>query len=126
VSAAADGVWLSGVVLSSSDPRRLADFYRRLLHLEADQESETWVSLKTQGGVRLSFQSDEQYHPPVWPTQQGQQQMMLHIDFDVSDLADACDHALRAGARLAEFQPQPDARVFLDPDGHPFCFAQKD
>ena len=25
------------------------------------------------------------------------------------------------GATLAEFQPQDDVRVYLDPAGHPFC-----
>ena len=25
------------------------------------------------------------------------------------------------GATLAEFQPQDDVRVMLDPAGHPFC-----
>ncbi len=25
------------------------------------------------------------------------------------------------GATLADFQPQDDVRVMLDPEGHPFC-----
>jgi hypothetical protein len=25
------------------------------------------------------------------------------------------------GATLAEFQPQAHVRVYLDPEGHPFC-----
>ena len=25
---------------------------------------------------------------------------------------------------LADFQPQDDVRVLLDPDGHPFCLAE--
>ena len=34
--------------------------------------------------------------------------------------------ALKAGAVLAEHQPQQDVRVLLDPAGHPFClFADK-
>lgn len=126
LSAGADGMWLSGIVLSTRDPRGLAAFYRRLLGLETDQDEQEWVSLKTaQGGVRLSFQYDEHYRSPVWPTRPGQQQMMLHIDLDVNDLVDACDHALHVGARLADVEPQADVRVFLDPDGHPFCVAQK-
>jgi hypothetical protein len=28
---------------------------------------------------------------------------------------------LSAGAVPADFQPQDDVRVFLDPAGHPFC-----
>jgi hypothetical protein len=30
-------------------------------------------------------------------------------------------HAVELGARQADFQPQDDVRVMLDPDGHPFC-----
>jgi hypothetical protein len=33
----------------------------------------------------------------------------------------AGSHAVAAGAVLAEFQPQDDVRVYLDPAGHPFC-----
>ncbi len=47
--------------------------------------------------------------------------MMMHLDFEVSDLAEATAYALENGAVLAEFQPQDDVRVFYDPDGHPFC-----
>jgi catechol 2,3-dioxygenase-like lactoylglutathione lyase family enzyme len=118
-------IQLSGVTLSSRDPRRLADFYRRLLDLaEADQDSPGWVSMVTPSGVRLSFHLDEHFVPPVWPTTAGQQQMTVHVDFDVRDLAAACEHAVRLGARLADFQPQSDVRVLLDPDGHPFCLAE--
>ena len=49
---------------------------------------------------------------------------LLHLDFHVDDLREACVHALRVGARLADFQPQPDVRVLLDPDGHPFCLTE--
>jgi hypothetical protein len=30
-------------------------------------------------------------------------------------------HAVELGAEQAEFQPQTDVRVLLDPAGHPFC-----
>jgi hypothetical protein len=47
--------------------------------------------------------------------------MSIHLDIKVSDLAAAGEHALAAGAVLAEYQPQDDVRVYLDPAGHPFC-----
>ena len=47
--------------------------------------------------------------------------MMLHLDFLVDDLAEGVAHAVDAGARLADHQPQDDVRVMFDPDGHPFC-----
>jgi catechol 2,3-dioxygenase-like lactoylglutathione lyase family enzyme len=119
------GLRLSGVVLSTPDARRLAAFYRRLLNAETEVDKGHWISLVTrQGGVRLSFHQDEHYRPPVWPSEDGEQQMMAHLDIDVADLEAACAHALRAGARLADFQPQADVRVLLDPDGHPFCLAE--
>ena len=31
------------------------------------------------------------------------------------------EDAVALGATLAEFQPQEDVRVLLDPAGHPFC-----
>jgi catechol 2,3-dioxygenase-like lactoylglutathione lyase family enzyme len=119
-----DELRLSGVVLSSPEPRKLAAFYCRLLDLEPDQDGEHWVSVKTRQGVRLSFHHDEHYRPPVWPGDGSSQLMMLHLDIDVDDLQAACAYALRVGARLADFQPQPDVRVLLDPDGHPFCLAE--
>jgi hypothetical protein len=123
-NAISENIRLSGIVLSSADPRKLAEFYCRLLHLEPDQNKEHWVSAKThQGDVRLSFQYDETYQRPAWPTQANEQQTMMHLDFDVVNLEAACKHALHSGAVLADFQPQANVRVFLDPDGHPFCFA---
>ncbi len=46
---------------------------------------------------------------------------MMHLDLQVGDLKAAVAHALEAGAKLAEYQPQDNVRVLLDPAGHPFC-----
>jgi hypothetical protein len=46
---------------------------------------------------------------------------MMHLDFEVVDLAAAVAHALELGAEEAQFQPQDTVRVLLDPAGHPFC-----
>ena len=59
--------------------------------------------------------------PPAWPAVAGDQQMMMHLDIEVDDLEAAGTHAVRCGATLAEYQPQDDVRVYLDPAGHPFC-----
>ena len=81
-----------------------------------------WVLLQPpDGGTHLSFQSEADYQPPVWPERPGEQQKMLHLDILVDDLEEAGAHALAAGATLADFQPQDDVRVYLDPAGHPFC-----
>ena len=47
--------------------------------------------------------------------------MMMHIDIAVDDLAAAVCDALELGAALADFQPQENVRVLLDPAGDPFC-----
>lgn len=113
---------LSGVVLDTPDPRGLADFYRRLLGWTAREDSETWVSLSPPGGGSgISFQYEPVYVRPVWPSSAAHQQMMLHLDIEVDDLGAGADHAVAAGATLAEYQPQEKVRVFLDPAGHPFC-----
>jgi catechol 2,3-dioxygenase-like lactoylglutathione lyase family enzyme len=113
---------LSGVVLDTPDPRGLADFYRRLLGWTVREDSETWVSLSPPGGGSgISFQYEPVYVRPVWPSNATHQQMMLHLDIEVDDLGAGADHAVAAGATLAEYQPQAKVRVFLDPDGHPFC-----
>jgi hypothetical protein len=39
----------------------------------------------------------------------------------VEDLVAATAFAQSLGAQVAEFQPQDDVRVLLDPAGHPFC-----
>ena len=47
--------------------------------------------------------------------------MMAHLDIATDDLAGAVANAIECGATVAEYQPQDDVRVMLDPDGHPFC-----
>lgn len=114
---------LSGVVLDSPDAAELAAFYRRLLGWEVIQEEEGWVKLRSpEGGAGLSFQTESDYRRPTWPARDAnEQQMMVHLDIHVDDLDEAGAHAVAAGAVLAEFQPQEDVRVYLDPAGHPFC-----
>ena len=113
---------LSGIVLDSPDARELAGFYGRLLGWPAEQDEPGWVKLRPpHRGPGLSFQTESQYLRPTWPAGPGDQQMSVHLDIEVEDLAAAGQHAVAAGAVLAEFQPQDDVRVYLDPAGHPFC-----
>jgi hypothetical protein len=46
---------------------------------------------------------------------------MMHLDFEVVDLAAAVAHARELGAEEATVQPQENVRVLLHPAGHPFC-----
>ena len=115
---------LSGIVLDSVDARALAAFYHHLLGWEIVQDEPDWVSLQgPDAGTRLSFQTEPEYQPPSWPTDGSHQQMMLHLDFRVTDLPEAYAHAISVGATPASWQPQNSVWVFLDPAGHPFCLS---
>ncbi|WP_026535268.1 VOC family protein [Arthrobacter sp. H14] len=113
---------LSAVVLGAPDAQELAGFYRRLLGWKEKYSEPGWVMLQApDGGAGLSFQTESDYVRPVWPEAPGRQQMMMHLDIHVDDLDASGEHALAAGATLAEFQPQEGVRVYFDPAGHPFC-----
>lgn len=113
---------LTATVLDSPDARELAGFYERLLGWPRDEDEPDWVTLRAPGGgAGLAFQTESNHVRPVWPAGPGDPQMMVHLDIQVDDLDAASAHAVAAGATLAEFQPQDDVRVHLDPAGHPFC-----
>ncbi len=113
---------LTATVLDAPDARELADFYRRLLGWTVGADEPDWVKLNPPGGgAGLSFQTEKAYVRPTWPAGPGDQQMMLHLDVEVDDLDVASAHAVAQGATVAEYQPQDDVRVHLDPAGHPFC-----
>lgn len=122
---------ITGPVLDSGDAIGLARFYERLLGWAiVEQEGprpcyppqDGWAKLRApDGSMKLEFQWDERYVPPMWPTTGGEQQTMMHLDIEVDDLEAGVAWAIAAGARMAEHQPQHDVRVMLDPARHPFC-----
>jgi catechol 2,3-dioxygenase-like lactoylglutathione lyase family enzyme len=113
---------LTTVNIGAPDPGALARFYQRLLGWEIKAEEPNWVLLKApDGGVGLSFQTESTYVRPTWPAGPSDQQMMMHLEIRVDDLESAAAHASACGATLADYQPQEDVRVYLDPAGHPFC-----
>jgi catechol 2,3-dioxygenase-like lactoylglutathione lyase family enzyme len=110
------------VNIGAPDPGALARFYGQLLGWPIGAEEPDWVVLRDPaGGVGISFQTESHYVRPVWPAGPGDPQMMMHLEIRVDDLASASAHAEACGATLAEYQPQADVRVYLDPAGHPFC-----
>jgi catechol 2,3-dioxygenase-like lactoylglutathione lyase family enzyme len=115
-------VGLTATVIDAPDPRALAEFYGRLLGWPIGRDEPDWVTLRPPGGgAGLSFQTEGAFARPTWPAAAGDQQMMMHLDIEVDDLEAAGAVAVAAGAVLAEYQPQEDVRVYLDPAGHPFC-----
>ncbi|TDE97219.1 VOC family protein [Occultella glacieicola] len=113
---------LTTINIGSPDPATLAHFYARLLGWEVARVEETDAHLRNPaGGISLSFQLEDVFTPPAWPNTADHQQMMMHLDIRVTDLDTSVGFALGCGATLAQFQPQEDVRVCLDPHGHPFC-----
>jgi hypothetical protein len=111
-----------GVVLEAPDPEVVLRFWSEMLDAPYKLGDDGGGALDFGEGVGyLAVQKAEVYEPPVWPAEPGKQGMQLHLDIEVDDLAASVEHAVELGATLAEFQPQDDVRVLLDPAGHPFC-----
>ena len=127
---------ISGPVLDAADAIGLAAFYERLLGWTMTEREgprpgyppeDGWARIVSPSGhLKIEFQWDRYYTPPVWPTAPGEQQMMIHLDIAVADLERGVEWAIEAGATVAEHQPQADVRVMLDPEGHPFCLFPGD
>jgi hypothetical protein len=108
-------------VLDSNDAQVLARFYRQLLGWRVRSEERDWVTIEAGDGTGyLAFQTNGTHVPPVWPAGPEDQQMQIHLDFEVRDLTAAVEDALKLGARLADHQPQDDVRTLIDPAGHIF------
>lgn len=125
---------VSSVTIGAPNPRELATFYERLLGWTASAldgpppggpPQAGWAQLRSPsqgpGLLTLNIEYEKEYVRPVWPSEPGKQHITAHLDIPVDDLDAAVARALEAGATLAEFQPQEDVRVMLDPAGHPFC-----
>ncbi len=119
---------LTAPVLGTPDPRGLARFYQGLLGWPIRDDEAEWATLRPEdGSTGLSFQLETDHVPPVWPPEPGAQQMQLHLDLQVDDLAAACAVAEGAGARPLGGHEDEDevVRVYADPAGHPFCLFQR-
>lgn len=122
-------------VLDTTEPRRLAEFYRELLGLQyrpgdeppADGPDEPdWLVLTAPDGTRqLAFQLVEELTPTTWPDHTVP--MQLHLDFTVTSAAELerqHERALALGARLVLDRTDDEEEplyVYADPAGHPFC-----
>jgi catechol 2,3-dioxygenase-like lactoylglutathione lyase family enzyme len=126
------------VVLDTTDPRRSAEFWRRLLGLvyrsgheapgvgEDDPAGRDWLNLRTPDGAAcLAFQAVESLAPSTWPEPTIPQQ--LHLDLtvgSVEELMSVSERVLELGGELRfdrSDSPEEPLRVFADPDGHTFC-----
>ena len=124
--------------IDCADPINLANFYSSITGLKIDVTTENtdsnivWVELKDNQGIpKLAFQKVSNYKAPTWP--EGPIPQQLHLDFAVKDLDQTEIELLKIGAVKTEFQPgspktndySTEFRVFLDPEGHPFCIIHR-
>ena len=118
-------VFINSVTIDCLHPSELADFYVRLLGWDIILEEEDFVSLAAHDfPVRLGFQLNPDFVPPVWPERQGEQQQMVYLDFKAADqdhMLTLVQHAITCGARKADTQFSEFWTVMIDPEGHPFC-----
>ena len=124
--------------IDCSDPINLANFYSSITGLKVDITTENtdsnivWVELKDNQGIpKLAFQKVSNYKAPTWP--EGPIPQQLHLDFAVKNLDETEIELLKIGAVKTEFQPgspktndySTEFRVYLDPEGHPFCIIHR-
>lgn len=119
---------LGAIVIDSSNPQRLSEFYQKLLGWTIESQlfdGDKWIVLKSDNvkGTPLVFQDVENYEKPIWPSADGVQQQMQHLDFYVraDDFDSEVKRAISCGAILSEIQLSKYWKVMLDPAGHPFC-----
>jgi catechol-2,3-dioxygenase len=119
---------IGAVTIDSRNSEELSDFYQKLLGWEKMHHSEDGSDFiavygKEGQGPLLVFQDDPDYEPPVWPSETGRQQTMVHLDLFMTwdEYDDAIRHAISCGAAPAQVQFSDKWKVMLDPAGHPFC-----
>ena len=108
-------------------PASLARFYAEITgweigELDDSEDKVEWVDLFHNGVRMMAFQKVANYIPPTWP--EGPVPQQLHFDFHVKDLDVGESKVLAIGATKNEVQPGTNFRVYLDPEGHPFCLVK--
>ncbi|MEH0969639.1 VOC family protein [Micromonospora sp. CPCC 205546] len=123
-------------VLDSTNPRELAEFYRRLLGLryrpgdepptDGTADDRDWLVLRdSDGAAKLAFQLVDRLPRTTWPRHDVP--MQLHLDLTVPNASELERQRERAEALGAELlldrtdDPDEPLYVFADPSGHPFC-----
>ncbi|MFF3643295.1 VOC family protein [Streptomyces sp. NPDC002564] len=115
------------LVLDSSEPERLAEFYAGLLGAEVRPGKDPdYVEITNDRGVSLSVHRERDYVPPSWPRPEDSQQAHLRIMVARADMDEAEREAIGLGARPVDTKDNSgprDTRVYADPAGHSFTLA---
>lgn len=114
------GTW-QALVIDCENPDALASFYEQLLGLVRVENDDDWVGIgDAPDRPALAFQRVDPYVAPEWPGHVHPQQ--AHIDVKVKDLDLAETQVLALGA-TSMGAGSKTFRVYLDPQGHPFCLV---
>lgn len=117
---------MGSICIDCDNASDLADFYKKLLGWEMLWEDDDMVAIRSNDGIHaILFQTVENYQAPVWPWQEGQQDQMMHFDFETENVEEAVQFALECGAKLSEVQYFKSSTTMFDPCGHPFCLCPK-
>lgn len=116
-------VRLGNVAVDCYDEKIMQNFYASLLGWKA-LTFFSHLAVQSPSGVIFLFVKEDDFVPPVWPEEAGQQQKELHFDFVVSDVDAYVKKALELGGKRAHAQFGGKLwTTMLDPSGHPFCLC---
>ena len=111
---------------STRDPRRARRLLRGAARLGSPRRRGRLGGAARSGdgdrsGHTLAFHEDVEYVPPVWPSVLASSRWSPTSRSRPTTSSAPSPTRWRVAPVLADFQPQADVRVMLDPDGHPFC-----
>lgn len=111
--------WMRSIVIDAAEPRRLADFWCRVLDVEVVEDESDWVQLSPDpGGTFMAFQ------PVTGPRPD---RLVARPDIEVTDIDAARDRVLAIGGsfvRTIEELKGDSHYVMADPEGNEFCLVQ--
>ncbi|GAA4662235.1 VOC family protein [Streptomyces chumphonensis] len=118
------------LVLDSTDPEVLAEFYAKLLGGEARLgRHPDFIEIVGPDGTALTIQRDHGFAPPTWPRPEESQQSHLHLLVAQEDMDEAEREIISLGGRPLDTKDNGgahDTRLYSDPGGHPFALVARE
>jgi hypothetical protein len=111
------------VVFDAADLTAESSFWAGMLNGCTFVDTNFHSVIDSAGEWRIGVQLVPDHVPPSWPDGAPQQ---VHLDFHVENPRQACEKAVRLGARLLkdeDLNVEEGFRVYADPAGHPFCIG---